>query len=329
MVISGGCGGCGGVVISGGGGCCGGMMSAGGGGGAGGGGAGGAGGGSAGGGGRGGASGGGGGQSGIGGASSGVSQDLEALKKSLQELKTEQNKIRVEALKQVAEELRLKATDQKIDELRRAVEELKHRPAAAPIPLPPPLPGPLPTPRPRPDQAPPQPGKVQLDIPAGAIVFVNDKPLGTARTFVTPPLEAGRDHFYQFEVTVVRDGRNITRVQRVPIQAGATVRLAYEQMESGDRWSRAEAAGAPAYITVRLPADARLTIDDAVCPLTSDTRAFATPSLAPGREYYYLLKAEVVRDGRTATQTQRVTFRRGERVTVSFDNLGASRLTAR
>jgi uncharacterized protein (TIGR03000 family) len=115
----------------------------------------------------------------------------------------------------------------------------------------------------------------------------------------------------------------------LPVQAGATVRLAYEEMESGDRWSKPEQAGAPAQITVRLPADAQLLVDDVACPLTSATRTFATPSLAPGREYYYLLKAEVVREGRRVSQTRRVTFRQGERITVSFDSLGASSLTAR
>jgi uncharacterized protein (TIGR03000 family) len=175
----------------------------------------------------------------------------------------------------------------------------------------------------------PEPGKVQLEVPADAVVFVDDKSLGAARDFVTPPLEAGSDHFYRFEATVVRDGRNITRVKRVAVRPGATVRLTYEEMESGDRWTPAEEAGAPAQFTVRLPADARLTIDDVVCPLTSDVRAFATPSLVPGREYSYRFKAEVVRDGRTVAQERRVTFRPGERVTVSFENLGVSSLTAR
>jgi uncharacterized protein (TIGR03000 family) len=63
--------------------------------------------------------------------------------------------------------------------------------------------------------------------------------------------------------------------------------------------------------------------------LPSDTRAFDTPELAPGQKYYYLLKAEVARDGRMIAQTRRVDFRSGERVTVSFDDLGATRVSAR
>lgn len=84
-----------------------------------------------------------------------------------------------------------------------------------------------------------------------------------------------------------------------------------------------------AQITVRLPADAELTVDGAGCPLTSDTRSFQTPPLAAGGRYYYLLKAEVMRGGRRIAQTRRVDFRPGESLTVSFENLGANMVTAR
>jgi uncharacterized protein (TIGR03000 family) len=86
---------------------------------------------------------------------------------------------------------------------------------------------------------------------------------------------------------------------------------------------------APARITVRLPADARLSVDGVECPLTSDMRAFDTPVLASGQKFYYLLKAEVVRDGRPIAQTRRVDFRSGESVIVSFEDLGTRVVTAR
>jgi len=86
---------------------------------------------------------------------------------------------------------------------------------------------------------------------------------------------------------------------------------------------------APARITVRLPADARLTVDGVDCPLASDTRTFDTPALLPGQKFYYLLRAEVVRDGRTIAQTRRIDFRSGERVIVSFEDLGANVVSAR
>ncbi len=75
---------------------------------------------------------------------------------------------------------------------------------------------------------------------------------------------------------------------------------------------------APARITVRLPADARLYVDNVVCPLTSGTRSFNTPALEPGRDFYYTLRAEVVRDGRTRRETQRVIVSSGREVSVAF-----------
>jgi uncharacterized protein (TIGR03000 family) len=79
-------------------------------------------------------------------------------------------------------------------------------------------------------------------------------------------------------------------------------------------------APAPARITVRLPADAKLYVDQVFCPLTSETRTFDTPTLEGGREYYYTLRAEVTRDGQRRQETQRVTVAPGRRVTVEFRN---------
>jgi uncharacterized protein (TIGR03000 family) len=42
-----------------------------------------------------------------------------------------------------------------------------------------------------------------------------------------------------------------------------------------------------AKITVTLPANATLYVDNVLCPLTSATRTFATPKLQSGQKYYY------------------------------------------
>jgi uncharacterized protein (TIGR03000 family) len=72
-------------------------------------------------------------------------------------------------------------------------------------------------------------------------------------------------------------------------------------------------------IVVNLPADARLTVDGAATTSTTASRTLITPALQPGYEYYYTLRAEVVRDGQTAVQTQRVAVRSGEATQISFD----------
>jgi uncharacterized protein (TIGR03000 family) len=61
-----------------------------------------------------------------------------------------------------------------------------------------------------------------------------------------------------------------------------------------------------------------MTVDGVECPLASDTRAFDTPALQPGQQFYYTVKAEVVRDGKSVTETRRVIFEAGSKIDVDF-----------
>ena len=82
------------------------------------------------------------------------------------------------------------------------------------------------------------------------------------------------------------------------------------------------APGDRATITVKLPPGATLYVDDRKSPSADPVRQFATPMLPAGREFAYLLKAEVIRNGQAETLTQKVPFRAGERVVVDFTSLG-------
>jgi uncharacterized protein (TIGR03000 family) len=78
-------------------------------------------------------------------------------------------------------------------------------------------------------------------------------------------------------------------------------------------------AGSSATIVVRLPADAKLTVDGAATKSKSSRRVFATPALQTGQVYYYTLKATVVREGRPITAQRRVQVRAGRETPVKFD----------
>ena len=78
----------------------------------------------------------------------------------------------------------------------------------------------------------------------------------------------------------------------------------------------AEPVGAT--IVVSLPADAQLTIDDEATASTSDHRVFVSPTLEPGREFHYNLKATVVRDGKPVVMEERITVRAGEETKVTL-----------
>ncbi len=72
-------------------------------------------------------------------------------------------------------------------------------------------------------------------------------------------------------------------------------------------------------VTVTLPSDARLWIENVECPLTSSVRSFNTPPLNAHQQYFYNIRVEVVRDGRPTSQTQRVIINPGQEVRVDFN----------
>jgi uncharacterized protein (TIGR03000 family) len=76
-----------------------------------------------------------------------------------------------------------------------------------------------------------------------------------------------------------------------------------------------------AKLLVELPQYAKLYIDDQLMKTTSGKRSFNTPALEHGQQYYYIVRAEVVLDGKTYTETKRVLLRAGEEVHASFAEL--------
>jgi uncharacterized protein (TIGR03000 family) len=74
-----------------------------------------------------------------------------------------------------------------------------------------------------------------------------------------------------------------------------------------------------AKIYVSLPADAKLTIDDRPTVSTSESRLFESPTLTPGKTFHYVLKATVVRGGKTETVTKTVAVRAGEDTRVKIE----------
>ncbi len=168
---------------------------------------------------------------------------------------------------------------------------------------------------------------VVVQAPARAKIFVENKPvrLNADGSFTTPRLQPGSAYVYQIRADVVRDGRVISDVKKVRVWAGRTSRVSFEEEDTPAVAAGHEAAPATTRITVRLPGDAKLYVNDQPCPLNSATRSFDTPPLDPDREYTYTLKAEMLRDGRTRVEKKTVAFRAGQPVTVDFRDLDGVR----
>lgn len=195
---------------------------------------------------------------------------------------------------------------------------------------------------------------VMVKLPADARLSAEGRELnltGAERKFVSPELPKGQEFVYRFKAEYERDGETVSVTKKVTVQAGAELTVEFADLTAakpaapgaGKTTAAApapvvpavapvkaeppvrEAPAAPserATITVKLPPGATLYVDDRKSPSHEPVRQFATPPLPAGREFAYLIKAELMRDGRPETLTQKVPFRAGERVTVDFTALG-------
>jgi uncharacterized protein (TIGR03000 family) len=72
-------------------------------------------------------------------------------------------------------------------------------------------------------------------------------------------------------------------------------------------------------LTVRVPYDAKVTINGAPTKSLGSVRQYSCDGLLPGSTYRFEVKAEVVREGKTVAETQTVSLTSGERGRVAFN----------
>jgi len=83
--------------------------------------------------------------------------------------------------------------------------------------------------------------------------------------------------------------------------------------------ARGQAPADKAIIVVKVPEDAKLTIQGDATKSTGPERRFITPPLREGVTYSYNLVATWKADGKDQTADKKVTFKAGQTVTVAFD----------
>jgi uncharacterized protein (TIGR03000 family) len=71
-------------------------------------------------------------------------------------------------------------------------------------------------------------------------------------------------------------------------------------------------------VHVNLPADAQIWFNDTATWITGPTRDFISPPVAPGRDYWYRVRASWKEGDRTVEQARTVTVHAGEAVNVDF-----------
>jgi uncharacterized protein (TIGR03000 family) len=162
---------------------------------------------------------------------------------------------------------------------------------------------------------------VTIQVAEGAKLTIDGKAIamtGTTQTFFTPELDPSRVYFYEMKATAKKDGKELSANKKVAVRAGEKVKVDLRELKP---WKAPSPEKEEASLSVKLPADARLYVDGVLCPLDSSERNFETPPLEKGKQFTYTLKAEVVRDGKTLSETKRVPVEAGQQVSVEFGNL--------
>jgi uncharacterized protein (TIGR03000 family) len=127
------------------------------------------------------------------------------------------------------------------------------------------------------------------------------------------------------------------RVVPVPSSSSEVEMLRKELQELREKLNKSEKVPAPsktsapttARVTISLPGDARLWIENVECPLTSTVRSFDTPALDPSQRYFYNVTMQVVRNGQTLRETQRVLVVAGQEANVAFNGENAAATASR
>jgi uncharacterized protein (TIGR03000 family) len=82
--------------------------------------------------------------------------------------------------------------------------------------------------------------------------------------------------------------------------------------------------GMGANLKFKLPAEAKLYVDGRLTMIGGTERAFTTPPLAAGSQFYYDVKAEVVVDGKPVVEEKRILVEAGATINESFPVLIAA-----
>jgi uncharacterized protein (TIGR03000 family) len=72
------------------------------------------------------------------------------------------------------------------------------------------------------------PATIQVSLPADAKLLVDDAPTAStsaSRSFVSPPLQPGKEFYYTLKAVAVREGKTVTETKVVQVKAGATSRV--------------------------------------------------------------------------------------------------------
>jgi uncharacterized protein (TIGR03000 family) len=156
---------------------------------------------------------------------------------------------------------------------------------------------------------------VLVKLPADAKLYANNQLTALSsdeRFFYTPALPDQAAYTYQLRVEYMRDGELVRDQQKIMVRAGEQTEVRFEEKVTKLTTSKA---------IVKLPADAKLFIDEHESGMQGPVREYNTPKLQSGETYVYRFRAEVTRNGKKEVQSQLVNFKGGQPFEVDFRDL--------
>jgi uncharacterized protein (TIGR03000 family) len=162
-----------------------------------------------------------------------------------------------------------------------------------------------------------------VQVPADARVFVNGlatTSTGSLRRYVSNGLRAGYNYTYQIRAEIVRDGQTIAETKTVKLQAGdaPNVEFALNGSDSDPIANQPVRTS----VTLHVPADAKVYLSGNETRGTGEIRTFTTTKLAAGQAWgNYVVRVEVVRNGRTLSKEEMIEIKGGDirDLTIDFD----------
>lgn len=143
---------------------------------------------------------------------------------------------------------------------------------------------------------------------------------GSEDSYNSPALTPGRTYAYTVVAEFNKNGEKQTETKEVIVQAGRRSVVDFSSLTSVvSRKESKEGSDekSPASVTVIAPEKAKVSVNDVVINIAGK-QTFQTPALEKGKKFFYTFKAEIEKDGKTATETRRVDVAAGKEITVDF-----------
>ena len=132
-------------------------------------------------------------------------------------------------------------------------------------------------------------------------------------TFTTPILAGDKMYTYVFTAEKTIDGEKKTETKEVTVRAGKQTVVDFTKFGAKADSTTTETAK----VTVILPGEGKLFVNEVEMAIKGK-QTFETPKLNPGQRYFYTVKADLVKGGKTTSETRRIDIMAGKSVTVDF-----------